>query len=904
MATDALEAHISSSSSYSAGSSQSTAASLTGLVLSPTNGRYFTDQHGRRILLHGANVSGLNKLPSTPNSFTHLDLGEKYYDGENISFVGRPWPIEESHDHLTRLSQWGLTFIRLVVPWEALEHAGPGQYDEEYLDYLHQLVSLMPKYGIKAYIDAHQDVWSRHAGGSGAPLWTLTLAGFDVRNLKATGAAHAHNVHLSPSDPPPKVWPSGMTKLAAATMATIFWGGEVFAPLRRVRRRLHGGKWGQEGAEDEEVGLQVFLQESMAEAFGRLAERVRECEAVVGFEVINEPHRGYITLHSPYAWDFNTDLAIGYFPSAVQSWALGSGHAVVIPHYIPSFPVTAVSHHVLLQPPGGRTAWLPLPSSSPSTSSAPAEEKEKNPTARRLAPTRPENAGCPWAQHGLWAWSPSPASGENPAGGQPVVLKMEYFHRFAEETVIEGCRESEAGKDGRGGRRRKGEEVDWYRDFYFPFCRLFARRIQRWGRADDLSAPAHMQKWWNLVEPIPNEFAPPFPEPERPKNLVYAPHFYDLQALFEKRLGWMSANVQGLARGMFLLKALVSRSDQSLDAYSPSPVDSYFGRSGLKKNYALQIRNILTSSLRQIGEVPIVLGETGCPFDLNAGREFVRGRWKGSYQERMLDAICAAVGEEGLGCFNLWTYNPLNNDTWGDSWNGENFSWFSLSDISPERLERVEKEGGGEMERLNVGARCLDAVERPYAVKTAGIPLRAHYDFHTRSFSYSYINPIPSSSPLAGAVPATPQAEATVAAPPLVGLECAARETEVYLPRRRYGKAFREGRLRVKIREGDGEWKYDEERQTLYLLHTNTSPGFVHSLTLSVSGPLDRPPLRKWYEPPAWALQGVEQVWVHLALVCGTGLLFGLWLLWTWGIRPALFGEGEYVEGEWLAGEL
>jgi hypothetical protein len=189
------------------------------------------------------------------------------------------------HEHLSRLRNWGLTFIRLVVPWEALEHRGPGEYDEEYMTYLHDLLFLFPRYGLKCYIDAHQDVWSRHAGGSGAPTWTMTLVGLDLRNLKPTGAAHAHNLHLEADDPPPKVWPSGMTKLAAATMATVFWGGDIFAPKRRVRRRLHKGPWGQAGAEDEEVGLQVFLQESMCEAFGVLADRLRDLEAVIGFEV-------------------------------------------------------------------------------------------------------------------------------------------------------------------------------------------------------------------------------------------------------------------------------------------------------------------------------------------------------------------------------------------------------------------------------------------------------------------------------------------------------------------------------------------------------------------------------------------------------------------------------------------
>lgn len=95
-----------------------------------------------------------------------------------------------------------------------------GIYDLDYIEYLHSLLSLMPKYGFKCFIDAHQDVWCRHTGGSGAPHWTLGVVGLDIRALKATGAAHAHNLHLLPSDPPPKVWPSGCE-------LPFFFGGEV-----------------------------------------------------------------------------------------------------------------------------------------------------------------------------------------------------------------------------------------------------------------------------------------------------------------------------------------------------------------------------------------------------------------------------------------------------------------------------------------------------------------------------------------------------------------------------------------------------------------------------------------------------------------------------------------------------
>src|SRR5437868_1340007 len=50
-----------------------------------------------------------------------------------------------------------------------------GIYDTEYLTYIRSLLSLLPQYGIAAFVSIHQDVWSRYSGGSGAPAWTLEL---------------------------------------------------------------------------------------------------------------------------------------------------------------------------------------------------------------------------------------------------------------------------------------------------------------------------------------------------------------------------------------------------------------------------------------------------------------------------------------------------------------------------------------------------------------------------------------------------------------------------------------------------------------------------------------------------------------------------------------------------------
>lgn len=48
--------------------------------------------------------------------------------------------LPQADEHFGRLRAWGLTFVRLLVTWEAVEHKGPGIYDEEYLDYLLQIV--------------------------------------------------------------------------------------------------------------------------------------------------------------------------------------------------------------------------------------------------------------------------------------------------------------------------------------------------------------------------------------------------------------------------------------------------------------------------------------------------------------------------------------------------------------------------------------------------------------------------------------------------------------------------------------------------------------------------------------------------------------------------------------------
>jgi len=267
------------------------------------DGMWFKDDQGRTLILRGVNLGGSTKVPFRPSGATHILDG--FYDHRNVSFVGRPFPLEEADEHFSRLRAWGFTFLRFLITWEAVEHAGPGIYDEEYLDYLYQVVRKAGEYGIDLFIDPHQDVWSRLSGGDGAPGWTFDVVGMDVTHFSEAGAAIVHCIHGEPF--PRMIWPTNYTKLSAATMFTLFFGGNDFAPWTMV---------------DGEP-VQEFLQRHYVNAIKQVALRLRGLSNVVGYDTLNEPSPGFI------GWaDLNSSggmLRLGESPTPFQAMLLGAG---------------------------------------------------------------------------------------------------------------------------------------------------------------------------------------------------------------------------------------------------------------------------------------------------------------------------------------------------------------------------------------------------------------------------------------------------------------------------------------------------------------------------------------------------------------------------------------------------
>jgi hypothetical protein len=337
-----------------------------------TEGPWFKDELGRTVILRGVNLGGSSKVPSQPDGATHLC--QDFFNHEDVSFVGRPFPIEEAEEHFLRLKTWGFTFLRLLVTWEAIEHAGPGQYDQAYLEYLHAIVEIAARHEIKVFIDPHQDVWSRFSGGDGAPGWTLEAVGFDITHFHETGAAIIHQVHGDPF--PRMIWPTNSGKLAAATMFTLFFGGNDFAAKTMI-----AGEPAQE-----------FLQRHYIASMSQVASALRGLPNIVGFDVMNEPLMGYISrqdLYEPFGM-----IKLGPCPSPFQSMLLGAGHPQTVDVWALDLRGNRIVDQVKVNP-DGACCWLP-------------------------------GFNCIWRENGVWDWD---------THGEVKLLHPDHFSHVSGRTA-------------------------------------------------------------------------------------------------------------------------------------------------------------------------------------------------------------------------------------------------------------------------------------------------------------------------------------------------------------------------------------------------------------------------------------------------------------------------------------
>jgi hypothetical protein len=246
------------------------------------DGDLFVDTQGRQVILRGVNLGGDCKVP-WPDGGTEVPTN--FSDHREVSFIGRPFPLEEADEHLGRLKHWGFNLVRLLTTWEAVEHAGPGQYDHAYLDYLAEVCRRCGEHGLYVFIDFHQDVWSRMSGGDGAPGWTFEAVGLDFTRFHDAGAAHVMQHKFDYADPsgrqgayPQMSWGSNSRLPANGIMWSLFWLGRRLTPDFEIDGR----------------NVQDFLQDSYLGCLDQIARRVAQMPHVLGFDTLNEPMVGWI----------------------------------------------------------------------------------------------------------------------------------------------------------------------------------------------------------------------------------------------------------------------------------------------------------------------------------------------------------------------------------------------------------------------------------------------------------------------------------------------------------------------------------------------------------------------------------------------------------------------------------
>ena len=514
------------------------------------DGIYIKDRQGRVVILRGCNLGGDSKIPFSPEG------NPLSYD---VSFTGRPFPESEADIHFARLAGWGFNFLRLVITWEAVEHAGPGIYDEDYLAYLRNILKKAEEHGFSVFIDPHQDVWSRWTGGDGAPGWTLEAAGFDLEKIAASGAAFTEQSEGSSYRQ--MSWSLNYLRYANATMWTLFFGGNTFAPGRLV----------------EGVSIQDWLQDHFIDAMKHTARRLKDCAAIAGFGTLNEPHYGFIGLKNLDS-HHKINAPDGAVPTAFDAIVSASGFTRKIRRFALVGNLTLPGKYIL------------------------------NPDAISLFR---EGAVCPWLEAGVWGVQD---------GGQPVVLRPDWFSRIGDRTV------------------------DFCSDFLKPFQKRFMEAVSKKHEQYMFfveGVPMAERSSWTVADRIRSDGTP--------LSVVEAFHWYDgMTLLFKKWRPWVTA-------------------DGETSKLS-------FGHAGVRRSVNNQLSRFAGTPRRE--GIPALLGEFGVQFDLDNGKAYRTGDF--SAQEDALGTYFDAI-DAGLLSSTIWNYSASNTHEKGDGWNTEDLSIYSAT---------------------------------------------------------------------------------------------------------------------------------------------------------------------------------------------------------------------------------
>ena len=465
------------------------------------------------------------------------------------------------------------------------------------------------------------------------------------------------------------------------------------------------------------INIQDYLQSHFIQAFGVLADRIRDAgglldDVVIGWDSMNEPAEGFIEYDDLGAYPTAQGSALkkGTVPTPLQSFKLGMGIAQSLDYYTFGSFGSKRNGTVTVDPKGVRI-WA-----DPST-----EPNGVHPKWGWKRSTEWTLGTCVWALHDVW----------NPDTGS--LLQPHYFRDYPSPSGTNPA------------------PVHFLDKFLLPHLTDYVTRI----RAAHPSAIAFVQA------PV---FAIP---PEIPESLLkgracHSTHYYDGLTLVTRHWHLFNADALGIIRGKYSNPIFAGR----------------FGERAIRASIQSQL-GILKSDGVQLGadvpgprRYPTIIGEIGTPMDMDDKKAYDptrKGHGDYSSQERALDAsLNAADGPNALS-YTVWTYCPDNSHMWGDGWNNEDLSLWSEDDLqgraahhpavvgplasactssaslvtlpvpsSPYAISRSYTAQSMSLHELlrfmRDGARAVRAFCRPYPVKVVGTPVDIQFDIGKASF--------------------------------------------------------------------------------------------------------------------------------------------------------------------------
>ena len=123
-----------------------------------------------------------------------------------------------------------------------------------------------------------------------------------------------------------------------------------------------------------------------------------------------------------------------------------------------------------------------------------------------------------------------------------------------------------------------------------------------------------------------------------------------------------------------------------------------------------------------------MIGEFGLCYDLDQGAAFrtwrlnPSGAWRAHV--RALSMYYDALDANLLHSM-LWNYTPDNDNEWGDQWNLEDFSIFSVD----QQTDPSDIQSGG---------RAVEGFSRPHLVCVSGMPLAMGFSPRSREFRFEF----------------------------------------------------------------------------------------------------------------------------------------------------------------------